>query len=212
MPLVLRHMRPDLGQFPDLMPQRGRIRSGEPRSAPPACCGLERFLLVAVCRRNQGPIVLSMPRLPAPLPLRLPSRRPRRMRVLAARRQGGVLRCPRTLVFGEPPLQLSHLPAQLSNLGHQQPHHRLGVRRPLRNLPFGDLQRHVPYVAGIGCREKATFRRFDAPGCERLPLWVSAVMMEEKNLKQLTGYMQAIYHHLKSKKYGILKIILIQMD
>ena len=60
MPLVFRHKRLDLGQFPDLMPQRGGIRSREPRCAPPACGGLECFRLVAVCRRNQRPIVLAL--------------------------------------------------------------------------------------------------------------------------------------------------------
>jgi hypothetical protein len=62
MPLVLRHVRLDLGQFPDLMPQRGGIRSREPRPAPPACRGPERLGLVAVFRRNQRPIVRACSR------------------------------------------------------------------------------------------------------------------------------------------------------
>ena len=168
MPLVFRHKRPDLGQFPDLMPQRGGIRSREPRSAPPACGGLERFRLVAVCRRNQRPIVLAVPRLPATLPLRFRSLRPRRMRMLAARGQGRVLRCLRALELGESALQFSNFPAQLRNLSHQQPHHCLGVWRPLRNLLFGDLQRHTPFLAAIGPREKPSFQGFAGPGCERL--------------------------------------------
>ena len=161
MPLVFRHKRPDLGQFPDLMPQRGGIRSREPRSAPPACGGLERFRLVAVCRRNQRPIVLAVPRLPATLPLRFRSLRPRRMRMLAARGQGRVLRCLRALELLQPLLELS-------NFRQQKPHHCLGVWRPLRNLLFGDLQRHTPFLAAIGPREKPSFQGFAGPGCERL--------------------------------------------
>ena len=159
MPLVFRHKRPDLGQFPDLMPQRGGIRSRQPRSAPPACGGLERFCFVAVCRRNQRPIDLAVPRLPAPIPLRL---RSRRMRMLAARRQRRVLRCLRALELLQPLLELS-------NFRQKKPHHCLGVWRPLRNLFFGDLQRHTLFLAATGPREKPSFQGFAGPGCERLP-------------------------------------------
>ena len=105
--------------------------------------------------------MLAVPGLPAPIPLRLRSLRPRRMRMLAAWRQRRVLRCLWALVLLQSPLELN-------NFCQQKPHHCLGVWRPLRNLLFGDLQLNIPVLAAIGPREKPSFLRFAAPGCERL--------------------------------------------
>ena len=50
------------------------------------------------------------------------------------------------------------------DLGHQQADHRLGFRRPTRDLLFGDFQRHAMGVAKIAIREKPNFQASDRPG------------------------------------------------
>ncbi|MBM4012976.1 MAG: DEAD/DEAH box helicase, partial [Planctomycetes bacterium] len=76
---------------------------------------------------------------------------------------------------------LSPFPPQLRNLGHQQPHHRLGVRRPLRNLLFGDLQRHAPCgtgktLTGLWIHERLKSRR--------TLLLVPSISLVQQNLRE----------------------------
>ena len=107
---------------------------------------------------------LRLPSLPAPLPLR--SLRSRRKRVLAAWRQGRVVRCLRALV------RLQSL-LELSNCCQQKPRHCLGVWRPLRNLLCGDLQRGTPFLWLQSALEKRPISQHLAPrgvngyGCRR---------------------------------------------
>lgn len=101
-----------------------------------------------------------MPRLAAPLllPLRSPTHRN-----AAARSERGVLRCLRALVHGEAALPFSQIPAHACNLGHQQPHRILDIRRLHRNLFFPDLQRHAPYDALVSASGNRLFAEIDEP-------------------------------------------------
>ncbi len=95
--------------------------------------------------------------LPAPLPLRsLRSLRSLRKRVLAAWRQGRVVRCLRALV------RLQSL-LEISNFRQQKPHHCLGVWRPLRNLLCGDLQPGTPSLWLQSALEKRLISQHLAP-------------------------------------------------
>ena len=93
MPLILAHVRLDLGQFPHLMPQRLRVTTRQLLAAAPTFAGLKRLYVVALFGGNQRPLMFRMARLPAASLFRLPLLPPRLcVRMLRARRQRGVLR------------------------------------------------------------------------------------------------------------------------
>ena len=93
MPLILGHVRLDLGQFPHLVPQRLRVAARELRAAAPALGRPERLHVVTLVGGNQGPLVFLVAGLPAAFLLRLAFRRLRPgVRMLRAGRQRGVLR------------------------------------------------------------------------------------------------------------------------
>ena len=103
MPLILGHLRPDVGEFVDLMPQRFAIVTDQSGLTPSTLTRLQWHHSITLFGRYQRTFVFAMPWLSPPtLPLRLLllSRRPG-VGMLCARRRGRVLRR-----FGQPRLQL----------------------------------------------------------------------------------------------------------
>jgi site-specific DNA recombinase len=91
MPLVFGDDGSDLGEFPHLVPQRLEVNAVERSPAPTASVGHTRHHRLAVPDRDQCPLVLLVPRLPAATPLRLGLRRDRfGVRVGGRRRHGRV--------------------------------------------------------------------------------------------------------------------------
>ena len=70
MPLILAHVRLDLGQFPHLVPQRLRVAAGGLRAAAPALGWPQRLHVVTLVGGNQGSLVFLVPGLPATFLLR----------------------------------------------------------------------------------------------------------------------------------------------
>jgi len=140
MPLVLGHVRLDLGQFPHLVPQRLRVAARELRAAAPTLGRLQRLHVVALVGGNQRPLVFLVAGLAATLLLRLVFRRLRpSVWMLRARRQRGVLR---RLAF-HLPLEFLDLRLQLGNLRQQQADDGLGFRRLASDAFFRDSKRHA---------------------------------------------------------------------
>jgi hypothetical protein len=136
MPLILGDQWLDLGQFPDLVPQRLGVAAREFGAAATAVAGLEWRNRIALIAGNQRPFMLRMALLTATLLARLVFL-PRRLavRVLRAGRQRGVL------------WRLVEPGFQLRNARQQKPDYRLGFRRLASKQFFRDLRRHALHVA-----------------------------------------------------------------
>ena len=92
MPLVFGDVRLDLGQFPDLMPQRLGVAARKLPAATRHSVGLSGCTSSHWSAGDQGPLVLRVPGLAAAFLLRLASGRLRPVvRMLRAGRQRGVL-------------------------------------------------------------------------------------------------------------------------
>jgi len=163
MPLVLGHMRLDLRQFPDLVPQRLGVAPGELLAAASALGRLQRLHLVAVLGGDQRSLVFLMPRLSAPFLLR-PTLRGRGFRVGMHRagRQRGVLG------RFSPAFQLLDPCLQSGNLCQQQADDGLGFRRLASDDFFRNSQRHATVVAEHRPPCPDHFSKKTPPGCERL--------------------------------------------
>ncbi len=136
MQLILGHLRPDFGEFVNLMTQRLAVVADQSSLAAATLARPPWHHIVTLFGRYQRAFVFTMPWLTATLPLRLLllSRWPG-VRMLCARRLRGVLRR-----FAQPRLQLGQSLQQQANNG-------LCFRRLPRNQIFRDLQRHASVVA-----------------------------------------------------------------
>ena len=171
-PLVLSHVRLDLGHFPDLVPQRLRVVTRELRPTAPALSRPQRQHVVTLVGGNQGSLVLLVAGLPATFLLRLASGRLRPgVGMLRTGRQRGVLR---RLAF-DLPLQLLDPSFQLGNLSllrfnprQQQADDGLGFRRLPRDHFFRDYRFHAHCCATQPAFESRSICQEKPPGCERL--------------------------------------------
>ena len=144
MPLVLGHVRLDLGQLPHLMPQGFGIAAGEFLAAAATCGRLERLHVVAVLGGQQRTLMFLVPRLSAALLLRFTLGQGRfGMGMHAAGRQRGVLG------RFSPAFQLLDACLQLGNLRQQQADDGLGLRRLTGDDFFRDSERHALDFAEI---------------------------------------------------------------
>ena len=144
MALIFGHDRLDLGQFPDLMPQRFLVVARELCAATSAFVRFQPFHVVAFITGNQRSLMLFMAWLSAAFLLGFSFRQLRfGVRMPAAGRQGGVLR------RFSPTLQPFDPRFQFGDLGQQQPDDGLCLRRLPRNDFFRDFQRHALGVAEI---------------------------------------------------------------
>lgn len=172
MPLVFGDVRRDLGEFPHLMPHRLGIPAGEFGSAAAALGWFKRHDGVAFAGGHQWPLVLLMPRRPAPLllGLRLLQRR-LGVRRLHARRPRRILRR-----LGQPRFQL----------GRSAPRSR---RSPPGATP--EAQAATPRTAPAKSAAATTCPRFGrnrpprdeqffSPGRERLPSSQTAFLAKTK--------------------------------
>ena len=144
MPLILGHMRLDLGQFPHLMPQRLGVAAGELRAAAATLGRLQRLNVVALVGGNQGRSCFSWPGCPP--------------RFFFDLRFGGCGLACGCCVLGGREEFCGVLPFtcrsnvldprfQLGNLRQQQADDGLGFRRLAGDDFFGDFQRHALSVA-----------------------------------------------------------------
>ncbi len=157
-PLVLGHVRLDLRQFPDLMPQRLRVAARELRPACRHSLGRSGYTSAhwSVGITLVGLLVAG---LSATVPFRLPSRwlRPG-VRVLRAGWQRGVLR----RLALRLPFQLLDPCFQLGNLRQQQADDGLGFRRLAGDDFFGDYRFHANGFGTQPARESESIRQENA--------------------------------------------------
>jgi hypothetical protein len=153
MPLVFGDVRPNLWQFPDLMPQWGKIASPQPRAATTALGWLERLHRVTFVRGDQRPVVLGVPRLTAPFPFR-PG-------LLGVRFGVRMLRAgwKRRIVgrLTQPRFELGHTLGKSCDLRQQSSDNRLCLRRLPSDQFFRYSQRHAQDVAEIPSCAKSSF-------------------------------------------------------
>jgi hypothetical protein len=141
MPLVFRDQRLDLGNFPDLVPQRFRVTASERFTTPPTCLGFERDDGLTLLGGNQRPFVFGMSRLTAGLLAgRLALRRGLRVWMLRAGRQRRILG---RLV--DTRFQLRHPALQPRNRFRHLHKDRLG----LRGNPIPKIRRHPVHAEGV---------------------------------------------------------------
>ena len=170
MPLVLGHVRLDLGHFPDLMPQRLRVAARELRAAASALGRLESLHVVAFVGWNQRSFVLFVAGLAAAFLFGFSLRRLRPgVRMLRAGRQRGVLR----RLALHLPLQRLDPRFQFRVVRQQRTNDGLGFRRLASNDFFTDSRRHATVVAECRPPCPGQFIENRVPGCERLP-WTAA--------------------------------------
>ncbi|MDB5310819.1 MAG: hypothetical protein JWO38_5021 [Gemmataceae bacterium] len=173
MALVLADHRPDLGQVPDLMPERGRVRAGE-RGAAGAAGGRDtRDDLRALVGGKPGAGVLRTTGLSAPgLARPGPVRGRLGVRVLGTGRDGRVL-------WGHPGRRPGELLAEVPDLGpelidpgeqgrDERPHRGCHLVTEFRREAAGGGSRHAP-------SDTKSSRPYQAnrAGCERLPTYLS---------------------------------------
>jgi hypothetical protein len=154
--LILRDQGLDLRQLPDLVPQRLLVVACQRLLATSASPWLKRHHVLAYFNGNQGPLVSRMTRLAPTAFFGLGSLRRRlAVRMLAAGRQGGILR--RLLPPGDFGLQLNNLALQLGDMGNQQAYNRLSFWRLASDKFFGDPGQHAQDVAEIVSGAKISF-------------------------------------------------------
>ena len=159
--LILGDDRLDLGQFPDLMPQRLGVAASKLPTTPPALSGFDHLNLIAIGTGQQRSLMLDVSRLTALFLLGFFLLH-RRFGVwmLAGGRQRGVLR------------RLAQAGLEFLQLG-QQPQDKRPHRRSHLGFDFGRDRKkvgvtHAPCVIEIVRRAKINFAEITTPSREGL--------------------------------------------